>query len=122
MTRRASTLIGSTVSVKGGTALGKVVDIAIGEEGTVDYLIVRSEGRLMAVPWGAVSYTAGATTVTVVTPIQRERLKDVTFEESTWPDFYTEKWRKSAGTVWGEKTLRRPPLKRKPGTPPPGSP
>jgi len=109
VTHRASTLLGATVSIKGGDSLGKVLDLVVDEHGIVEYLIVQVDQGLLPVPWGAVQLGSGerATTITIVTELPRDRLKEVIFTEKSWPDFYSDQWLRTATTVWGERTFRR---------------
>lgn len=54
---RAKELIGSAVSLDGGTSVGSIDDIVIGGSGKVDYLIVtNTRKQLVAVPWDASRY------------------------------------------------------------------
>jgi len=105
--RRGSHLIGSPVMIRGGTALGKVVDFVINEDGCIDYVIVRSEEEFVPIPWGVIRYDGRERAVTVTTDVTRDRLRSMHFREGRWPDFASEKWMRSARTVWGEKALRR---------------
>jgi hypothetical protein len=104
--RKITAIMGSEVRLR-AAALGKVTDIVINENGCVDFLIVRDEEEYVAVPWGVVRYEAGERTITVTTEVTREKLRSLRFRSAEWPDFYSEKWRRSAGEVWGEKALRR---------------
>src|SRR5262245_45370093 len=109
--RKVTTIIGTEVRLKSG-ALGKVADIVVNEDGCLDYLIVRDEDEFVAIPWGAVSYETNAKVISVTSDVTRARLKAVRFRGTTWPDFYSEKWIRSAGEVWGERTLRRHDMRR----------
>jgi hypothetical protein len=104
--RKVTAIIGTKVSLK-DDSLGKVTDIVINEDGCIDYLIIADAEEYIAVPWGAVRYDVSERTITVTSTVTREKLKSVRFRSSSWPDFYSEKWRRSAGQVWGEKSLRR---------------
>jgi len=105
---RATELLGATVSLKGGDSLGKILDLVIDDRGTIEYLIVRVDQGLLPVPWGAVNMDAGdrAVTITITGDLSRDRLKDIIFTEKAWPDFYSERWIRSATDVWGERALR----------------
>jgi hypothetical protein len=105
--RRASHLLGSRVMVRGGTELGKVADLVISEDGSIDYVIVRYRDELVPVPWGAVRYDIGERVLTVTTDVTPDRLRGICFREERWPDFSSERWMRSARSVWGEKALRR---------------
>jgi hypothetical protein len=137
VTRKASQIMGSRVSIRGGDTLGKVHDLVIDESGYIDYLIVRYRDEFLAVPWGAVRFDPRDRLFTVTTRVERDRLKDVMFPSDRWPDFYSPRWIRSAGAVWGERAIRRrdienrgtrgtrpidrrPPVERP--TPPPGRP
>jgi hypothetical protein len=119
-TRRATEIIGSRVTVRGGDALGKVVDLVIDDGGMVDYLIVRYHDDFLAVPWGVVTYSSGDRVWVVDRRIDRDRLRDFTFREGRWPDFRSERWRRSVRTVWGERALRRDTRDVRPGDRRPG--
>jgi hypothetical protein len=108
--RKVSAIMGGEVRLRDG-ALGKVTDIVISESGCIDYLVVRDGEGYVAVPWGAVRYEAGAKSITVTAAVTRDKLKGIRFRTSDWPDFYSERWMRSAGEVWGEKALRRPPVR-----------
>src|SRR5581483_11639586 len=58
--RRLVALLGVRVVLSRDDALGKVVDIVTDEEGRIAYVVVRDADSLVAVPWGAVSYSAEA--------------------------------------------------------------
>jgi len=105
--RRATAVLGSTVSVKGGDSLGKVADMAINERGGIDYLIVQLDKGMVPVPWGAVNFNAEERTFTISGDFTRDRLKDITFTEKEWPDMRSEKWIRTATDVWGERAIRR---------------
>jgi len=110
--RRASAVIGSPVALRGGGALGEGSDIVIGPDGHVDYLIVGYRGELLAVPWGAVTYTPGERTLSTTGTITRDRLRDMTFRETAWPDFYADRWTRTARSVWGDRVFDRHPPRR----------
>src|SRR3954453_12073122 len=94
--RRITQVIGSEVRVR-EEALGKVTDVVFDEDGCIGYLIVRDGEEFVAVPWGAIRYEVGVRTITVTTNVTREKLRAVRFRSSAWPDFYSERWMRSAG-------------------------
>ena len=49
---RVSHLIGSSVTDVNDAVLGEVVDIILGQNGAVDYLVIQAEDKLRPVPWG----------------------------------------------------------------------
>jgi len=105
--RRGSHLIGSQVKMRGGSALGKVTDFVINDEGCIDYVIVRYQEEFVPIPWGVVRFDGSERILTVTADVTPDRLKGVYFREGRWPDFASEQWMRSARSVWGEKALRR---------------
>jgi hypothetical protein len=116
--RRVTDILGSLVSLKGGDALGKVTDMVLDDSGRVDYLIVRHEGELLAVPWGAVRLGNGGS-IRLGADVRPARVRGLLFREGRWPDFASDAWRRSAGEVWGATTLPR--VTRAPGETTPAS-
>jgi len=105
--RKVTAIIGSEVRLREG-GLGKVTDIVVNENGCIDYLIVGEREDYVAVPWGVVRYDPGERSIMVTTTVTRDKLRGMRFRGTEWPDFYSERWTRSAGEVWGEKYLRRP--------------
>jgi len=103
---RATALLGATVSVKGGDSLGKIQDMVIDDRGVVSYLIIQMDQGLVPVPWGAVNLGSDRT-VTLTVEFPRDRLRDITFTEKNWPDFYSDQWLRTATNVWGERVIQR---------------
>ncbi|MFO0930653.1 MAG: PRC-barrel domain-containing protein [Gemmataceae bacterium] len=106
-TRRATALIGASLTSRDGAALGKISDLVIDNRGHVDYVIVRHDTGYLAVPWAVVTGTGANLSVSV--NVTREALRDVTFPDSNWPDFTSPRWTRAARTTWGEAALRRRP-------------
>ena len=104
---RVSNILGSSVALRGGETLGKVTDMVMTSDGRVDYLVVRDRDELLAVPWSALGHTAGDRVLTVIPDIRRDRLKGIYFREANWPDFYSDRWMRSATPVWGERYIPR---------------
>jgi Ca2+-binding EF-hand superfamily protein len=137
--RRLARLVGARVVLGRGEALGQVVDVVADEAGRVAYVIVGAGESLVAVPWGAVRYSAEGGAFTVTAQVTRARLSDVSFAGGRYPDFASETWLRSVRAVWGEQALqgrpgpgategtrpaprpteRRPDERRPPGKPPP---
>ncbi len=104
---RASTVLGASVALRGGETLGKITDMVMTSDGRVDYLVVRDRDELLAVPWSALRHTAGDRVLTVIPDIRRDRLKAVYFRDTNWPNFYSERWMRTATPVWGERYIHR---------------
>lgn len=104
-TRRLVALVGLRVVLGRDDALGTVVDVVIDQEGRVAFLVVQDATNRVAVPWGAVSYSADAKALAVTARVTRAALKGVTFAEGRYPDFTSEAWLKGARVVWGERAL-----------------
>src|SRR5262245_53484344 len=100
---RASGILGAEVAVRGRETLGKVTDMVIGDDGRVDYLIVRNGSDYTAVPWGAIRYTTGDRVIMLTEAVSRDRLRGVTFRAANWPDFASERWLRSAREGWGPR-------------------
>jgi len=112
--RRVSAIIGTQVTVQGG-AIGKVVDLVLNEDGCADYLIVRYGSDYLPVPWGVITYDVGASSIVVNVNVRQEQLRTLVFRNDSWPDFYSDRWARSARTVWGERAFRRQPRDGRPG-------
>lgn len=64
-TMRAKDVLGSKISLKGGTAAGTVEDIIFDEDGGIDYLVVTHDGKDVLVPWDAAKFDWANRTATV---------------------------------------------------------
>jgi hypothetical protein len=107
--RRLARLVGARVVLGQGDALGQVVDVVADEEGRVAYVIVGAGDSLVAVPWGAVRYSAEGRAFAVTAQLTRARLNDVTFTAGRYPDFSSEAWLRGVRAVWGEQALEARP-------------
>jgi len=116
--RRASTLLGMPVNMRGWADAGKVTDLVLSGFGTVDYVIVRHGDDFLAVPWGAVNYSNGDRAIVLEPRVPVGKMTGVTFREARWPDFSSEQWRRTARDVWGERGFRRDDRDRGPGARP----
>lgn len=114
--RRVTDVLGSQVGLRGGESLGKVTDMLMGEDGRVSYLLVRHEGGLLPVPWGALRATDVGRGLQVASDVRPERVRLLVFREGSWPDFASEAYRRSAGDVWGAAAMGMPGDRRGTGT------
>jgi hypothetical protein len=74
---------------------------------------------MVAVPWGAVSYSAEGKALTVTARVTRAALKGVSFAEGRYPDFTSETWVRGARAAWGERALPGQSTGTQPGGKPP---
>src|SRR5205814_9517095 len=51
--RRVKDILGSRITIQGGTAVGTVDDLVLSDDGYVEYLVVNSDGKYVLVPWEA---------------------------------------------------------------------
>lgn len=89
--RRSSLLIGTNVSLQGGTRYGKIHEFVISEQGCIDYVIVSHDNRFIPVPWSVTTYDADQRVVML--DIEQDRIKTiptyVEYTEFTNPAFVT---------------------------------
>ena len=97
---RTRDLLGSKVSIAGGTAVGVVEDIVLSDEGVVDYLVVANDGRLTSVPWQVVKYTPADRAVVVNVPVERWRTVP-TYTMTTYPNYYAPTYRADVYRFYG---------------------
>ena len=85
--RKAKQVLGSKVSLQGGTDIGTVDDIIFSDAGHVDYLVVLNEGKYVIVPWQAAKFDFDKQTASV--NITQAQYREVpTFTVQTWPNVY----------------------------------
>ena len=109
---RASSIIGARVSIQGDVAIGKVEDLVLNQNGTVEYLVVLNEDKYVLVPWGAAKLDAGQRTVVV--EIRQERFREVpTFTRESWPNFSDTQYIERIHTYYGVKPGRERRIERK---------
>ena len=117
--RRMSTVIGASVQLQAGGAFGRVEDIIINEEGCIDFVIVASEQKLIAVPFSVTRLDFERRVVSI--NVERELLvKAPSFARNQFPDLsLNSEFSRKVTThfkVQGERRERprekRPPEKR----------
>jgi sporulation protein YlmC with PRC-barrel domain len=99
---RAKTLIGSKVSIEGGTAVGTVTDIIFDNDGTLDYLVVDHDNKFVTVPWEAAKWDLGQRTAVInITP---ERWQEIpTYTSEAYPNFYEPAYREKIYNYYNVK-------------------
>jgi sporulation protein YlmC with PRC-barrel domain len=120
--RRVSQILGANVRLQGEDTYGKVEDIVLDENGTVQYLVVSKGDRYVMMPYNAANVDYGQRVVMYdVTP---QAIQPLFFERNAWPTLsdpqYTTRIRQifpRAGAVRGRFA---PPVGR-PAVPPGGA-
>jgi hypothetical protein len=98
--RRVSSVIGTTVSVRGNASLGKIEDIVLNDDGCVDYLVVTYEEKFILVPWSAARVDFNRRTASV--DIERDKFREVpTFTREKWPDFSNKQYMETIHKFYG---------------------
>jgi hypothetical protein len=99
-TVRAKSILGASVTLKGGTTAGTVEDIVLSNEGVVDYLVVSKGGKLVTVPWDAVRFDYAKRMATVnITPERYQQIP--TYTTTTYPNFYAPTYRTEVYKAYG---------------------
>ncbi len=102
---RAKDVLGSRIVLKNGEAVGTVEDIIFDQDGTIDYLVVRDEGKYVTVPWEAARFNYGKHIATVeITPQQFQEVPRYTQEQ--YPSFYEPAYREKIYGDYGVKPRR----------------
>jgi|GEM_PF-1185353 len=112
---RASLVVGKTVTSAQGERLGKIVDIVIGDNGCVEYVILEPAGvpgvgnRLFPIPWTVVRPERERVTIVIDRTVL---VKAPSFEKRRWAEFRGAEWKTkvqeyyragAAGTMPAEK-------------------
>jgi sporulation protein YlmC with PRC-barrel domain len=107
-TFRAKEVLGTKVSITGGTEIGTVEDLVFDDAGNLEYMVVENGGKLITVPWEAAKFDLGKKTA--VLGITQETYKTIpTYTVTTYPSFYTPTYRTEVYKVYGltPRDLRR---------------
>jgi hypothetical protein len=117
-TLRARSILGSKMSLRGGTSIGTVDDIVFSRDGVIDYLLVRNEGKYVVVPWQAAKFDLGQRTATV--NITQEQFRQVpTYTQERLPNFYGQTFRQQTYGYYGLRPGQERRLERREGIPRP---
>ncbi len=99
-TFRAKEVLGTKVSISGGTEIGTVDDLVFDDAGNLDYLIVDAGGKLVTVPFEAAKFDL--TKKVAVLSITQDVYKTIpTYTTTTYPQFYTPTYRTEVYKVYG---------------------
>jgi hypothetical protein len=97
---RARSLLGTKVSLQGGTQAGTIEDFVVNDEGVIDYLIVANNGKLVTIPWDAAKFNWQSRTAVInVTPQVFQQVPTYTVDQ--YPNFYTPTYRTQIYKSWG---------------------
>jgi len=109
---RASSIIGATVRIHDNVTIGKVDDLVLDQNGTVEYLVVLNENKYVLVPWGAAKLDPAQRTVMV--EIRQDKFREVpTFTRETWPNFSDTQYIERINTYYGVKPGRERRIERR---------
>jgi len=99
-TFRAKEVLGTKVSITGGTEIGTVEDLVFDDAGNLEYMVVDNGGKLITVPWEAAKFDLGKKTATL--SITQDVYKTIpTYTTTTYPSFYTPTYRTDIYKVYG---------------------
>src|SRR5262249_31559408 len=113
--RRAKSVLGAKISIKGGLAIGTVDDIIFNDDGYIDYVVVLNEGKYVLVPWEAAKFDFDKRTATV--EITQERFREVpTFTMERWPNVYEPAYRERIYGFYGLRPGQQRRIHRREGT------
>ncbi|HEY2786022.1 MAG TPA: PRC-barrel domain-containing protein [Fimbriiglobus sp.] len=89
---RAKQVLGSKVSLTSDFSVGTVDDIVFDDGGSIEYVIVDKDNKLVTVPWSAVKFNFEKQTATInLTPQQYQVIPTYTIR--TYPNFYDNTYR-----------------------------
>lgn len=104
-TRTVNQIIGSTIRLQDGTSYGRVEDIVLNEDGSVEYLVVSREGSYALLPWSAARVDFGQRVVTYdVTP---QAVQPLFFAPNAWPNVSDSQYVTRVRTVFPRAAVRR---------------
>ena len=110
-TFRAKQVLGTKILMKNNTAVGTVEDLVFDEAGNLEYMIVSSgENKLMTLPWDAAKFDMKKIPPTATVNLTPEVYKSIpTYTPTTYPNFYTPKYRTETYKFYGltPRELRR---------------
>jgi sporulation protein YlmC with PRC-barrel domain len=99
-TFRAKEVLGTKVSISGGTEIGTVEDLVFDDAGNLEYMIVDNGGKLITAPWEAAKFDLAKKTA--VLGITQDVYKTIpTYTTTTYPSFYTPTYRTDIYKVYG---------------------
>ena len=103
--QRVSSVIGASVQIEGGTAVAKVEDLVISDDGCIEFVVVRYEERFVPIPWSLATVEFDQRVVTVA--ITRERFAQApSFASNGWADLRGEQFTGKVRSFFGDGKRR----------------
>jgi PRC-barrel domain len=103
--QRVSSVIGASVQIEGGTAVAKVEDLVINDDGCIDFVVVRYEERFVPIPWSLATVAFDQRIVTV--DITRERFAQApSFAGNRWADLRGDQFTGKVRSFFGDGKRR----------------
>jgi hypothetical protein len=103
--QRVSSVIGASVQIEGGTAVAKVEDLVISDDGCIDFVVVRYEERFVPIPWSLATVEFDQRIVTV--DITRERFAQApSFAGNGWADLRGDQFTGKVRSFFGDGKRR----------------
>jgi len=97
---RVKQLLGTTVNIQDNTSVGTVEDLVFDDNGTVEYLIVANQGKLVTVPWEAAKFNFTKRTATL--NIAPDRFNQIpTYTADQYPAYSTPAYRTQTYQYYG---------------------
>lgn len=110
---RAKSVIGSRVNVQGDLSVGIVDDIVFNDQGTVEYMIVIQDNRLVTVPWQAAKFNFERRIATVnIAPEAYRRIP--TYTVTTYPNYFAPTYRSEILRYYGLSPIENRHIDRRP--------
>jgi PRC-barrel domain len=97
---RAKQVIGSKVSLTGDVGVGVVDDIVFDDGGSIEYVIVNKDNKLVTVPWSAVKFNFEKQ-LTTISITQQQYQVIPTYTVQTYPAFYDTTYRTKVYSWYG---------------------
>lgn len=89
---RAKQILGSKVNIEGNLAIGIVDDLVFGDDGSIEYLIVNNDNKLVTVPWEAAKFNFQKRIAVVnITPERFRQIPTYTVEQ--YPTYFAPAYR-----------------------------
>jgi hypothetical protein len=97
---RAKQVLGSKVFLTGEFGVGTVDDIVFDDGGSVEYVIVNKDNKLVTVPWSAVKFNFEKQTATLSITQQQYQVIP-TYTVQTYPSFFDDTYRSKVYSWYG---------------------
>jgi len=109
--QRVSSVIGANVQIERGTAVAKVEDLVINDDGCIDFVVVRYEEHFVPIPWSLATVEFDQRIVTV--DITRERFAQApSFAGDRWVELRSDQFTEKVRSFFGDGKRGGSNLKR----------